>query len=60
MRTFSGLDQVEQAVGSHLGHSDWHTITQEQIDLFAEATAPTRSTFPHRSRSARGSALMKV
>jgi len=38
MRTFNGLDEFEQAVGSHLGHSDWHTVTQEQIDLFAEAT----------------------
>jgi acyl dehydratase len=22
----------------HLGHSDWHEITQRQVDLFAEAT----------------------
>lgn len=38
MKTFNGLDEFEQAVGTHLGHSDWHTVTQEQIDLFAEAT----------------------
>jgi len=38
MKTFNGLDEFEQAVGTHLGYSDWHTITQEQIDLFAEAT----------------------
>jgi acyl dehydratase len=38
MRTFDGLDEFEKAVGTHLGYSDWHTITQEQIDLFAEAT----------------------
>ena len=38
MKTFTGLDELEQAVGAHLGYSDWHTITQEQIDLFAEAT----------------------
>jgi len=24
--------------GRHLGHSDWHEVTQQQIDLFAEAT----------------------
>jgi acyl dehydratase len=24
--------------GSHLGHSEWHEITQRQVDLFAEAT----------------------
>ena len=38
MRTFTGLDELAQGVGTHLGYSDWHTITQEQIDLFAEAT----------------------
>ena len=38
MKTFNGLDEFEQAVGAHLGYSDWHTITQEQINLFAEAT----------------------
>lgn len=38
MKTFNGLDEFEQAVGTHLGYSEWHTITQEQIDLFAEAT----------------------
>ena len=38
MKTFHGLDEFEKAVGTHLGHSDWHTVTQEQVDLFAEAT----------------------
>ncbi|HET6625101.1 MAG TPA: MaoC family dehydratase [Nocardioidaceae bacterium] len=38
MRTFAGLDDFEKAVGTHLGYSDWQTITQQQIDLFAEAT----------------------
>ncbi len=38
MRTFSGVDEYEKAVGTHLGHSEWHTITQEQVDLFADAT----------------------
>lgn len=38
MKTFNGLDEVEQAVGTHLGYSDWHIITQQQVDLFAEAT----------------------
>ncbi|MEP5568547.1 MAG: MaoC family dehydratase [Halioglobus sp.] len=27
-----------QAVGQHLGHSDWEEIDQRRIDLFAEAT----------------------
>ncbi|WP_034274709.1 MaoC family dehydratase [Haloechinothrix halophila] len=38
MQTFNGLDELEKAVGTHLGYSDWHTITQERINLFAEAT----------------------
>lgn len=38
MKIFHGIKDYEQAVGTHLGHSDWHTVTQEQIDLFAEAT----------------------
>jgi acyl dehydratase len=38
MKTFAGLDEFEKAVGTHLGHSDWHTITQKQVNLFADAT----------------------
>ncbi|MGZ4480228.1 MAG: MaoC family dehydratase [Nocardioidaceae bacterium] len=38
MRTFQGIDDLETAFGTHLGWSDWHTVTQEQIDTFAEAT----------------------
>jgi acyl dehydratase len=38
MRTFNGIPDLEKAVGAHLGHSDWHTIDQEQIDAFAAAT----------------------
>ncbi|MEO3783619.1 MaoC family dehydratase [Actinocorallia sp. B10E7] len=38
MKIFNGIEELEQAVGTHLGYSDWHTVTQEQIDTFAEAT----------------------
>jgi acyl dehydratase len=38
MRTFDGLSELDAAVGTHLGYSDWHTVTQDQIDRFAEAT----------------------
>ncbi|CAN5365469.1 MAG: MaoC family dehydratase [Nocardioidaceae bacterium] len=38
MRTFNGLDDVAAAVGEHLGHTEWQTITQEQVNLFADAT----------------------
>ena len=33
-----GLDAVRAAVGQDLGTSDWVTVTQEQVDRFAEAT----------------------
>jgi acyl dehydratase len=33
-----GSDAVRAAVGTHLGHSEWITVTQEQVNLFAEAT----------------------
>ena len=36
--TLEGVDGVMAAVGEHLGHSEWMTITQERVDLFAEAT----------------------
>jgi acyl dehydratase len=38
MRVFESVDELEGAVGEHLGVSEWHTVTQEQIDLFADAT----------------------
>ncbi|TLF51989.1 dehydratase, partial [Nocardia cyriacigeorgica] len=37
MRTFQGVAELEAAVGSHLGYSEWHTITQSQINAFADA-----------------------
>lgn len=36
--TFQGIDEVRAAVGRHLGHSDWVTVTQEMVDTFAEST----------------------
>ncbi|HEX2575466.1 MAG TPA: MaoC family dehydratase [Aquihabitans sp.] len=35
---FEGIDAVRAAVGTHLGHSAWVTVTQAQVDTFAEAT----------------------
>jgi acyl dehydratase len=33
-----GLDEVRAAVGRDLGTSDWVTVTQDQVGLFADAT----------------------
>ena len=38
MRTFTSLDEVAAAAGEELGTSDWVTIEQERVDLFADAT----------------------
>ncbi|MEU5907194.1 MaoC family dehydratase [Micromonospora sp. NPDC047527] len=38
MRVFTGIEELRAAVGEHLGHSDWHLVTQRQVDTFAEAT----------------------
>jgi acyl dehydratase len=38
VRTFRAISEMEHAVGEHLGFSGWHTVTQRQIDLFAQAT----------------------
>jgi acyl dehydratase len=36
--TLHGLAEVEAAVGTHLGYSDWLEITQDRVNLFADAT----------------------
>lgn len=33
-----GVEGVRQAVGHHLGYSEWMEVTQARVDLFAEAT----------------------
>jgi acyl dehydratase len=36
--TVEGVEGVQGLVGQHLGFSDWVTVTQEQVNQFAEAT----------------------
>jgi acyl dehydratase len=38
MRVFNGVDELRAAAGSHLGVSDWMTVDQSRIDMFADAT----------------------
>jgi acyl dehydratase len=38
MKVFNGIPELEAAVGTHLGWSAWHTVTQEQVQQFADAT----------------------
>ena len=36
--TIQGIEGLSDRVGTHLGYSDWHEVTQDQVNLFAEAT----------------------
>ena len=36
--TVQGVEGVQGLVGQHMGYSDWVTITQEQVNQFADAT----------------------
>ena len=36
--TFNGVAELRNAVGRHLGYSEWIRIDQERVNLFAEAT----------------------
>lgn len=38
MRTIETLDELRALVGQEVAVSDWITVTQEQVDLFARAT----------------------
>jgi acyl dehydratase len=38
MLTITGIDELKTKVGEELGVSEWHKVTQVDIDAFAEAT----------------------
>ena len=38
MLTLNGIDELKTRAGQDLGVSDWHEVTQAEIDTFAEAT----------------------
>ena len=38
MKTFQTLSELTPLVGQHVADSDWVTITQEQVNQFAQAT----------------------
>jgi acyl dehydratase len=37
-KVYDGVSGFEAHVGEHLGYSGWRSVTQKEIDLFAEAT----------------------
>ena len=36
--TVQGIDGLKAKIGEHLGYSEWHEVTQDQVNAFAEAT----------------------
>jgi acyl dehydratase len=38
MTTITGLDELRAATGAELGVTDWHEVTQAEVDAFADAT----------------------
>lgn len=36
--TIEGVEGLKARVGDHLGYSEWKVVTQEQVNLFADAT----------------------
>jgi acyl dehydratase len=53
-RTFGSLQEFTAAKGETLGHSDWHEITQDQIDAFADVTGDHQWIHVDREQAARG------
>jgi acyl dehydratase len=54
MRIFRTLDEVAAASGEELGTSDWLSIDQERVDLFADATSDHQWIHVDRDRAAAG------
>ena len=54
MRIFNGIDEVETAVGEHLGYSAWFPVTQDRIDKFADATEDHQWIHVDPERAAQG------
>ncbi|MHB1444674.1 MAG: MaoC family dehydratase [Acidimicrobiales bacterium] len=50
----NGIEGIRSAVGRHLGWSPWVKITQERIDLFAEATGDHQWIHVDRERAEAG------
>jgi acyl dehydratase len=38
MTTIAGMDGLRAAIGTELGVSDWHEVTQDRVDAFADVT----------------------
>jgi acyl dehydratase len=53
-KSFNGVDEVANAVGTSLGETEWLEITQEQVNQFAEATGDHQWIHVDVERAAKG------
>jgi acyl dehydratase len=53
MRVFKDLAELEAAVGEEIGPTEWMPITQQRVNLFAEATGDHQWIHVDRDRAAR-------
>ena len=54
MKTFGSLAEFATAKGEHLGYSPWRQVTQQQIDMFADATGDHQWIHTDTERAATG------
>jgi acyl dehydratase len=54
VRAFASLDEFKAAAGEEIGTSEWHTVTQEQINTFADATGDHQWIHVDPERAAKG------
>ncbi|MET0900635.1 MAG: MaoC family dehydratase [Mycobacterium sp.] len=54
MRTFESVDELVAAKGEELGSSEWVTITQDEVNLFADATGDHQWIHVDPERAAQG------
>ncbi|HEV2640981.1 MAG TPA: MaoC family dehydratase [Actinocrinis sp.] len=54
MRVFANPAELAEAVGTELGRSDWLTVDQSRIDLFAQATGDHQWIHVDPARAAEG------
>jgi acyl dehydratase len=52
MTTISGMDGLRAAVGTELGVTDWHEVTQAEVDAFANVTGDHQWIHVDRERAA--------
>jgi acyl dehydratase len=54
MITVNGIEEIKTLAGRDLGHSDWLEITQERVNLFADATGDHQWIHVDAARAAEG------